>query len=226
MALLRHFTDSLFRIGNITAADNLLAADPEQFSKEARVGLQLQTANYTGASQLISTYSTATQPDVDFKFIQTLNLQRIVAGTKPSAVDSTALLAIALGYSPQSGYAKTLVGILYGRSFEPVLPPLPPGFQGESSEDRGVVSTASLTGFTLFPNPANDALTVNIIGTVEPETDEIMIFSVQGKLLLHQSVTSTTSVLDISQLQAGFYILSWIKTGHVQTSRYFVKTKI
>jgi len=69
-------------------------------------------------------------------------------------------------------------------------------------------------------------LTVNIIGTVEPGTDELLIFSVQGKLLLRQSVTSAISVLDISQLQAGFYTISWTKNGRVQASRYFVKTKI
>ncbi len=226
MALLRHFTDSLFRIGSITAADNLLAADPERFAKEAQVGLKLQTANYTGASQMISTYSTANQADVDFKFIQTLNLQRIVNGTKPSVVDSAALLALALSYSPQSGYAKTLAWVLYGRSFEPVLPPLPAGLQEESSEDRGADHAASPIAFTLFPNPANDALTVNITGTLEPGTDEILIFSVQGKLLMRQSVAAATSVLDISPLPAGFYSIVWAKNNRVQVSRYFVKTKI
>jgi len=54
----------------------------------------------------------------------------------------------------------------------------------------------------------------------------MLICSVQGKLLLHQSVTSAISVLDISQLQAGFYTISWTKNGRVQASRYFVKTKI
>ena len=226
MALLRHFTDSLFHVGNNSAVDNLLAADPEQFSREARIGFKLQTGDYTGASYLLSVYSTSSQADIDFKFIQNLNLQRI-AGTKPSVVDSTALLALALSFSPQSGYAKTLAGVLYGRFFEPViLPPSSPGLGNESTEDRTTGNVSVISNFSFFPNPANESLTVRVPTVLPSEKSEMLIFSAQGKLLLRQPLATSVTVLDISHLTAGFYAISWLKNDQIQSSQYFIKTKI
>jgi len=226
MALLRHLTDSLVNIGNISAADNLLALDPERFSREARVGLKLQTNDYTGVSQLLASYPTSTQEDVDFKFIQTINLNRINLNGNPATADSSTLFEIALSYSPQSGYAKTLAGVMYGATFTPVIPAPStyPDFQQERNDQD--VQKNDKKGFEVFPNPANETITIDIPDAQNTDQSEILIFDLNGKLQLRQIVTNNVLILDISQFQSGFYTISWAKDGKIQSSRYFIKTKI
>jgi len=229
MALLRHLTDSLFEAGNISGADALLAADPERFSREARVGLKFQTADYSGAAQLLSAYPEPTQADTEFRFIQTLNLARATSDTLPSNADSVTLFRIALGYSPQSGYAKTLAGILYGASFEPYIPPAPEDPEEELRQEAPQISSthaaaADASNMRVFPNPASETLTV-----VLPEAqdrDEILLFDLHGRLLQRRVAAGPSTTLDIASLRAGFYLVSWATDGVVRAGRYFVKTKI
>lgn len=229
MALLRHLTDSLFEAGNVAGADALLAADPERFSREARVGLRFQTADYTGAAQLIASYPEFTLADTEFRFIQTLNLARAISDTLPSSADSAALFQIALGYSPQAGYAKTLAGILYGTLFEPYIPPAPEDPEEELREESPQVSSAQAastdaSNMRVFPNPASETLTVVL--PEAQERDEILLFDLQGRLLLRRTAAGPNTTLDITSLRAGFYLVSWATDGVVRAGRYFVKTKI
>jgi Secretion system C-terminal sorting domain len=226
MSLLHFLTDSLVQVGNFVDADNLFAADTERFSREARIGLKLQNANYVEASQLLSEYPTTTQEDADFKFIQTLNLNRINSLGKPKPLDSIALFEIALGYTPQSGYAKTLASVIYGTSFVPVIPPLPTSSGFEQSNGDRNTQIEEPVSFTVFPNPANETIIVDIPSGQNLERAEILIFDLNGKLLHSQEVFTTTTLIDISQLSAGFYAISWSSGGKIKASKYFVKTKI
>ncbi|MFZ4477908.1 MAG: T9SS type A sorting domain-containing protein, partial [Saprospiraceae bacterium] len=81
-------------------------------------------------------------------------------------------------------------------------------------------------GFEVFPNPANETITIDIPDAQNTDQSEILIFDMNGKLQLRQIVTKNALILDISQFQSGFYTISWAKDGKIQSSRYFIKTKI
>lgn len=131
-----------------------------------------------------------------------------------------------LSYSPQSGYAKTLAGVIYGAAFTPVIPTPTayPDFQQERTDQD--VQNIDAKEFKVFPNPANETITVGIPDAQNTDQCEILIFDLNGKLQLRQIVTKNVLILDISQFKAGFYTISWTKNGKIQSSRYFIKTKI
>ena len=207
----------------------MFAADPERFAREARVGLRLQIEDYEGIGKLLQEYPESEQADVDFKLIQELNLANVIFQTKPSAVDSTALLEIASGHSIQSGYAQMMAGAFYGARFVPYIPPPPESagfFRQIPTEERNKVTGPIIAGLTIFPNPAGESITVTVPAGDISDSDEIQIFNLNGKLLVRKELPMSGMFIDISRFSAGFYVASWCRNGTVRQSRYFVKTKI
>ena len=72
---------------------------------------------------------------------------------------------------------------------------------------------------SLYPNPAKDKLYINYNFV---ESAEIKIIDIMGRLLKRQKVNGDHSVLDISILPSGTYVLS-IYNNDVQTSLKFIK---
>jgi len=146
----------------------------------------------------------------------------------PSSADSLHLFELAMSRSPQSGYAKSLAGILYGAVFAPSIPPP----TDEETDDREDVLTpenkqkiATVTpSFEIYPNPAEAQITIDLsIKKSETETHEVVVFDLNGKQILRRQLTQQTTVLDIAVLEPGFYTISWIQEGKLLSTRYFVK---
>jgi hypothetical protein len=77
----------------------------------------------------------------------------------------------------------------------------------EQSNPCGIysgLSTAEETPLTIFPNPANDEITIS---GVTPES--IMIYDVMGKLVVSEFDTETNKI-DIKNLPNGLYIIKII----------------
>lgn len=71
----------------------------------------------------------------------------------------------------------------------------------ESSSGLDEVLTSS--GFSYFPNPANNVLNIN----AEVEIDQIDIYDMVGKLIMKQTIGSNNAQLNISKLVPGSYII-------------------
>ena len=69
---------------------------------------------------------------------------------------------------------------------------------------------------SLYPNPANDAITVSI--PTNTKYDFISIFNIQGELIQQQPLLNSTSEINISNLTSGMYV---IKATNPET--YIVK---
>ena len=63
----------------------------------------------------------------------------------------------------------------------------------------------SASHFNFYPNPANNKLYLEILKLTQAQQAEI--YDAQGKLVFYQSINSQTSILDISNLSQGSYIL-------------------
>lgn len=69
-----------------------------------------------------------------------------------------------------------------------------------------VAETASNVRYVLFPNPANEAITVSSEGAIAP--DEVRIVDVAGRAVLVRKVAQQGSlVIDVADLAAGTYIV-------------------
>ena len=84
----------------------------------------------------------------------------------------------------------------------------------------GIKLLVQKTVVTLFPNPAQDYLNIELDpGQLLPGA-EIAIFDLSGKLLLFQQASFQRTTLDISRLKSGQYILSIRDKEHLYVRRF------
>ncbi len=80
-------------------------------------------------------------------------------------------------------------------------------------------ASGDIDGFTLYPNPATNGKV--FIYTAANATKEVMIFDVLGTQVLQTTLTG--SELNISDLDAGVYVLRVIEKDKVATRKLIVK---
>ncbi len=71
---------------------------------------------------------------------------------------------------------------------------------------------------TLSPNPASDVLNIHFSGS---GSSQLSVFNMSGKLVLNQEIQNAKTQIDVSDFQAGIYIL-WVKNGRMQSVQKFV----
>jgi hypothetical protein len=85
----------------------------------------------------------------------------------------------------------------------------------------GKSSKYAASGVRVYPNPAQDMVTINTLDNSDIQS--IQIFSISGNLLRHiDKVNSATLNIDISPLPSGMYIVKTLTTNGV----YSVKLKV
>jgi hypothetical protein len=86
-------------------------------------------------------------------------------------------------------------------------------------DNKAVVSPA-VSGFKVYPNPANSIITIEK-ATAE-DYPSIEIISLTGQLILRKQALSAVESIDISHLSKGSYIIN-LNTGQNKSSRLFLK---
>jgi uncharacterized delta-60 repeat protein/uncharacterized repeat protein (TIGR01451 family) len=69
----------------------------------------------------------------------------------------------------------------------------------------GLEENENTDGVIIFPNPANDLITINI--PVANSNTSLELFTITGQLILQQNISGTTASIDISGLQHGMYFV-------------------
>ena len=118
-----------------------------------------------------------------------------------SATKDSLLHAIAADEWPAAAYAKSLLYLIKGETFG-FIPPVLPREASWRESDRNS-SAASLVN--VFPNPANNEITV-VAGNGRI-LSEIEIFSIQGKKLKTISCDENRKLISTSSLPEGMYII-------------------
>jgi hypothetical protein len=90
-------------------------------------------------------------------------------------------------------------------------------YEGFTSERTGVTATIDITNgfasnrinkkFTMFPNPANDQVTLSFEGYYESQNATVLLYDMQGNLLLQKECSNETEVLDLIGFAKGVYIV-------------------
>ena len=119
-------------------------------------------------------------------------------------------------------------GRTYNRSIEGYITLVEENMEDKKSNIEGFGASAidkSSYSFDLYPNPAKNELNVRYVRSkIRGETGELSIWSIDGKQMIHQKVASSNSknniTLDISSLNDGIYIVKYISSSGLQTSRF------
>ncbi|NVO02890.1 MAG: SBBP repeat-containing protein [Bacteroidetes bacterium] len=78
------------------------------------------------------------------------------------------------------------------------------------------------SGFTLFPNPANESISIELLNLLSAVKNNISIYDVQGQILIEKFFQSAKTEIDISNLSSGIYIVK-IQNGDRFFFKKFVK---
>ncbi len=84
----------------------------------------------------------------------------------------------------------------------------------------GIRGTELTKEFSIYPNPVKDRL---FVSSSQTERFDIRIYSVAGKMVLSTSIQGSPSVIDISDLSAGVYMVRFITTYQTQVIRFIKK---
>ena len=98
---------------------------------------------------------------------------------------------------------------------------------GSEAENTSNIESLTLSGISVFPNPAQDYLTVNIVeGNFQSEVT-LSIYNLQGKMIPYSNVTfakgSNEAKLDVSSLEKGMYILLVKADGNKYLTKFYIK---
>ncbi len=129
-----------------------------------------------------------------------------------SAYKDSLLHAIAADEWPAAAYAKSLLYLIKGETFDFIPPVLPREASWHESDKNS--SASSLVN--VFPNPANNEMTV--VADDGSILSEIEVFSIQGKKLKTIKCNEDRKVISTSSLPEGMYIIrAGIEGGGLST---------
>ncbi len=75
--------------------------------------------------------------------------------------------------------------------------------------------------WSVSPNPANNYLEISIVELMQPD-QSFLIMDVTGKIVLQFTLTSNNSIIDITSLSAGFYVIR-TAASNINASYIFIK---
>ncbi|MEI6853543.1 MAG: FISUMP domain-containing protein, partial [Bacteroidota bacterium] len=84
--------------------------------------------------------------------------------------------------------------------------------------DSAFNSTESIPSgeeFRIFPNPANDNITI-----ASPENAALEITDINGQTLMHTTIQKGKTDIDISRFAKGIYIMRWQNNNKTEVSRF------
>lgn len=89
----------------------------------------------------------------------------------------------------------------------------------EGNEPVGVNEVNTTNQISIYPNPANEVITVNISNE---SLSRIEIYDITGKLVLSQTVRQKKTTIDIKDLNSGMYLMNVI-SGNAKYSERIIK---
>ncbi len=163
----------------------------------------------TIAQNIVSLNSADYTTDIDFyyDFLTASNIGYLVANTGSSSFDSLFTITTA-------GVATGVGPIGSNIAVKDIAVQL-------ASSPNGIASVAA-AAFSIYPNPVNDKLTISLPETANKA--EVLIVDMMGKVVFQSTLTATAKAsIDVSELQAGFYMINVQGTDIKYAPSRFIK---
>lgn len=88
--------------------------------------------------------------------------------------------------------------------------------------NAGVKEQTNASNIQVFPNPANDRITITGIPNNSYEKTILFVYNSQGQLILNKAITEEISDIDLSSLAKGIYMIK-ITNSNITTIKKIVK---
>ena len=77
------------------------------------------------------------------------------------------------------------------------------------------INNFEISGYKVFPNPANNKLTV----TADADIENVQVYNLLGQQLINKNILDNRATIDISKLNQGIYIVKTSVDGAIGTKR-------
>ena len=74
--------------------------------------------------------------------------------------------------------------------------------------------------FNIYPDPAENSITIESSGTFKKSSGSVSVSSINGQELINQMTSGSKSVINISTLPAGIYIIKYLSQGFTKTVKF------
>ncbi len=81
------------------------------------------------------------------------------------------------------------------------------------------IENSALSEFSVFPNPASDAVTV----TTESSSGQVSVYNMKGQLVVQKAINSLITLMDISHLESGIYSLEYLNGDQYHQDKIVVQ---
>ena len=212
---MRDVTRSYLEANNRIAADSFLLSAGTEDARIMLYGLYFRERDWTSAAGMLSTLSEETEAQRQFVATQRIALEYAMnpSNLYLSAYKDSLLHAIAADEWPAAAYAKSLLYLIKGESFNFIPPVLP----RESSWRESDKNSSAANLVNVFPNPANNEITV--VADNGSILSEIQVYTLQGKSIRKIVCNSNKGLVNTSQLSDGLYIIKVLLEGNISATK-------
>ncbi len=219
--------ESYMEESNIEAAIEVLDMENTKYSLLKKFGLAMSINDFDSAENILSSIENTTEDDAIFKDIQTINLKRLRNNedNMVSVSDSLELESIAASESGVRSYAKSILGVMYGRHFTYEFPDVPNHSELKiGNEDESLKSVNELVKVIASPNPFKDEMTLGTYGFDTDYTIEIYNAIGQKVSTIKMSEEQNSQILYTSNWNSGIYFLHFVdKNSKLITVKKVIK---
>ena len=208
---------------NYSVANTVLASETSLIASKMKFGLALAQHNYTDAQYILNQLPLNNAEDQYFKYTQQvcLEMNQLPWSDTLTSTQISNLNTIALSNKPSKVYARGILALKTGASFDPEIV----GITGDLENlEAGKLERVDLeNNWTLSPNPADHTLKIqlnfNVSGT------KLQILDVFGQEMIKSELKPglTELNLNISKLHSGLYIVQLKKMGESIQIQKFIK---
>ncbi|MBK8368556.1 MAG: T9SS type A sorting domain-containing protein [Bacteroidetes bacterium] len=92
-----------------------------------------------------------------------------------------------------------------------------------NNADNAIEVTQSVSLFKLYPNPANQSVTVQFIAEEAYSSKQMIVYDITGKVVISQTINDNLEIININHLTSGIYLVTMVSDGKVIGKQKLIK---
>jgi hypothetical protein len=81
-------------------------------------------------------------------------------------------------------------------------------------------TSPQISAISLYPNPAEDLITIKVPMSANNINGSISIYGITGEVLIQQNMPGSEMKIKINSLTSGIYFVKYISQGYLQTVKF------
>jgi hypothetical protein len=212
---------------------DLMTADNRYLANQKLLAAYIAFDKLSEASTLLNTIKNDANGNLnDFCQLQTLILnlkqqnKNIVDVKKDGAFRKSLEQMASNSSNAASVNAEAMLKFVYNTNyFEYLSLPNASGNNNRmiSTNDNVSEVTQSISLFKLYPNPANQSVTIQFVAEEAYSAMQMMVYDITGKVVITQTVKDNLETININNLTSGMYLVTMVADGKVIGKQKLIK---